>query len=324
MKLSFVILSLNEERYLRLCLPSIARYDHAGLEVETIVVDSGSTDRSREIAREHGARVVECPRGIPLARNVGARHATGELIAYLDADGELEAGWFETVIRAFATSHRKILGAPPRLPPDATWIARAYAMHDIPTDLIPGEESDRDWLITCHCMVLGREVFDEVGGFREDLLVDEDTHFVRAAVARGIPTACDPGLAYIHHGEPRTVGEFFRRTVWGATYGKWFDLVRRRERGQLLRLQYLFGMVVAGELAALGLSLAAPVGGWQLGVPLSLAALTATFGLPALRTALRHGAPAMLGELVAMYSVYGVANAAALVGMGKDKHQRWR
>lgn len=324
MRVSFIVLSLNEERFLKLCLPSIHRLDHAGLDVEVIVVDSGSRDRSREIAAEHGAIVVECPRGIPLARNVGARHATGELLAYLDADGELEPGWFETVARAFASGRRKVLGGPPRLPLDASWISRAYALHDIPGDMAPGVETDRDWLITCHCMVLGREVFDEVGGFREDLLVDEDTHFVRAAMALGIPAVCDAGLAYIHHGEPRTVREFFRRTIWGATYERWFEFIRRGERNQIFRLQYLFGAVVAGELAALGLSLAAPIGGWQIGVPLSLAALGATFGLPAVKTAAKRRAPGMLGELLLMYGVYGVANAAALVGVGGDKHKRWR
>jgi glycosyltransferase involved in cell wall biosynthesis len=305
-------------------LPSIARLDHAGFEVEVIVVDSGSTDRSREVAAAHGAQVVDCPRGIPLARNLGARHARGELIAYVDADAELLPGWFETVARSFARTRRKILGGPPGLPPDASWIARAYAMHDIPTDLTPGQETDRDWLITCHCMVLGREVFDEVGGFDETLLVDEDTHFVRAAIARGVLAVCDAGLGFIHHGEPATLADFFRRTIWGATYERWFELIRRGERNQVLRPQYLYGAVVAGELACLGLSLVAPVGGWQLGVPLSLGALAATFGLPALRTAAKHRAPAKLGELFVMYAAYGIGHAAALAGAGKDKHKRWR
>jgi glycosyltransferase involved in cell wall biosynthesis len=323
-KLSIVVICLNEERHLRRCLPALNRLDRCGLEAELIVVDSGSKDRSREVAREQGARVVECPRGIPLARNVGARHASGELLAYVDADVELVEGWYATVARALTAVPRKIVGAPPGLPDDASWVARAIEMHAVPPGLVPGQETGHDHLVSCHAMAMGREVFDAVGGFREDLAVNEDTHFVRQAKELGIPVVCDVGMRYLHHGEPRTLGEFFRRTVWGATYEKWFEFLRRGELRQARRPQYIFGAIVAAEAAALGLSLAAPLGGWQVGVPLSLAAFAATIGLPALRTAARHHAYDKLGQLALMFGTYGLANATALAGLGRDKNRRWR
>jgi len=323
-KLSIVIVCLNEERHLQRCLPAIGRLDHCGLDVQLIVVDSGSRDRSRDVAREHGAVVVECGRGIPLARNVGARHADGELLAYVDADVELEEGWFATVVRALAEHRRKILGAPPRLPPDASWVARAIEMHAIPLGLIPGHETDHDHLVSCHAMAMGREVFEEVGGFREDLAVNEDTHFVRQAKELGVTVACDVGFRYVHHGEPRSLTEFFKRTVWGATYEKWFEFLRRGQLAQARRPQYIFGAIIAAEVAGLGLSLVNPVGGWQIGVPLSLAAFGATVAVPALRTAARHHAYDKLGELMLMFGTYGLANATALVGVGRDKNKRWR
>lgn len=55
-QVSVVILTHNEERNLAACLESLR-----GLDCEAFVVDSGSTDRTRDIAREFGARVVEHP-----------------------------------------------------------------------------------------------------------------------------------------------------------------------------------------------------------------------------------------------------------------------
>ncbi len=55
---------------------------------EIVVVDTGSTDGTREVARSHGARVVEWAwrDDFAAARNESLRHATGDWILVLDAD----------------------------------------------------------------------------------------------------------------------------------------------------------------------------------------------------------------------------------------------
>jgi glycosyltransferase involved in cell wall biosynthesis len=56
-------------------------------EFETIVVDNASTDDTAHVARQCGATVLyEQRRGPAAARNCGLRHASGEIIAHLDAD----------------------------------------------------------------------------------------------------------------------------------------------------------------------------------------------------------------------------------------------
>jgi glycosyltransferase involved in cell wall biosynthesis len=59
-----------------------------GLFDETIVVDTGSTDRTRDIAREHGAKVFDFPwvDDFAAARNAALDHATGDYVMWLDAD----------------------------------------------------------------------------------------------------------------------------------------------------------------------------------------------------------------------------------------------
>ncbi len=324
MKLSIVVVALNEERHLPRCLDTIRGLEPCDLELELIVVDGGSTDRTRELAAEGGARVVESEKGIPRQRNAGARAATGELLAYVDADIELCEGWFATVARHFEGDRRLILGCPPRLPDDASWIAQAYAMHwGAPGEEVTGVSDDARLLSTAS-LIMGREVYDLVGGFAENMGVDEDTFLIKEACRHGVRTVCDFGLKYLHHGEPRTVGEFMRRIAWGANAEEWFELLRKGDFTQARRPQYIYGAVMGAELASLGLRLAVPVGGWLVGVPLSAAALAATVVLPSVNTARKSGAPGKVGELCLMYGAYGLATAAALAGVGKDKARRWR
>lgn len=85
-RLSCCLIAKNEALDLPRCLASTA-----GLDAELIVVDTGSTDRTPEIAAEFGARVLNhvWRKDFSAARNVGLEAATGDWILSLDADDEL-------------------------------------------------------------------------------------------------------------------------------------------------------------------------------------------------------------------------------------------
>jgi glycosyltransferase involved in cell wall biosynthesis len=85
-RLSVCMIVKNEERFLGQCLASVK-----GLADELIVIDTGSTDRTVEIAREHGAQVghFEWCDDFAAARNASIAPATGDWILFLDADEEL-------------------------------------------------------------------------------------------------------------------------------------------------------------------------------------------------------------------------------------------
>ena len=89
MKLSVVIITLNEEANIARTLKSVAPLVAEG-KGEIIVVDSGSTDRTCEIARELGAKVyVEEWKGFPAQKNSAIDKASGNWILSLDADEEV-------------------------------------------------------------------------------------------------------------------------------------------------------------------------------------------------------------------------------------------
>lgn len=83
-KLSVAIITLNEEENLARTLASVQFAD------EVVVIDSGSTDRTLEIAREYGARVVFEPwKGFAQQKNSAIEKCSGTWILSLDADEEL-------------------------------------------------------------------------------------------------------------------------------------------------------------------------------------------------------------------------------------------
>ncbi|MCW4048850.1 MAG: glycosyltransferase family 2 protein [Candidatus Bathyarchaeota archaeon] len=99
MKVSVVIPALNEEGMIEECLKSIRRQDQ---QVELILIDNGSVDRTPEIAREHCDKVYVKP-GYSLAemRDFGVHEATGDIIVTTDADCVAPHHWITELIKPF-------------------------------------------------------------------------------------------------------------------------------------------------------------------------------------------------------------------------------
>ena len=123
MKLSFVIPAYNEEGYLPACLESVQKEIAAsGEHAEIIVVNNASTDTTADVARSFkDVRVVDEPRkGVAFARQRGLEAASGELIAYIDADTRITDGWIPMALAAFAAE------------PDVVAISGPYVYYDLP------------------------------------------------------------------------------------------------------------------------------------------------------------------------------------------------
>ena len=177
MLFSVVIPTHNRLSLLQRTLASVRRQSHADYEI--IVVDDGSTDATREwLASNSGSlRVVqESNRGPGAARNVGAREARGEYIAFLDSDDL----WFPWTLETFARAieeHKRphIVGGAfvefaderelltvREEPYQTSWFVDYIASHRYPYYVGSG---------TC---VLHREVFAGATRFLEDRLNGED------------------------------------------------------------------------------------------------------------------------------------------------------
>lgn len=97
MRISIVLITLNEESNLPRTLDSVTSLVRDG-QGEIIVVDSGSTDRTLEIARSHGAKIfVEPWKGFAVQKNSAMEKASGDWVLQLDADEALDPGLAEEI-----------------------------------------------------------------------------------------------------------------------------------------------------------------------------------------------------------------------------------
>jgi glycosyltransferase involved in cell wall biosynthesis len=100
--ISFIIPAHNEEALIGRTLSAVHESARAlGEPYEVLVADDASTDRTGDIARGHGARVVAVNRRqIAATRNAGARAATGELFFFVDADTVVTGRAVRAAVRA--------------------------------------------------------------------------------------------------------------------------------------------------------------------------------------------------------------------------------
>src|SRR5205814_7885046 len=169
MKFSIIIPAHNEEEYLPRLLDSIevARSNYSGGrdQIEVIVADNLSTDRTAEVAAARGARVVTVTkRRIAAARNGGARAASGELLCFIDADSAVHPRTFDTIDEAMK-SGRYIWGVTGAVLERKSFALMVTYCVAIPLVLLTGLDTG---LSVCR-----REDFETVGGYDEDRLYVE-------------------------------------------------------------------------------------------------------------------------------------------------------
>ena len=164
--ISVIIPAKNSERTIGKCLKSVFNQEYVPQEV--IVVDGGSTDRTRSIANKYGARVVIEPshkRSAPgIGRNHGAKSAEGDILAFLDSDCYPEKTWVNWVMNVFKNPK---VGVYSIIVSDGTGKIVSRAFHylhmEINYDFAPSR-----------CMAIRRAPFIEVNGFDETLTTGED------------------------------------------------------------------------------------------------------------------------------------------------------
>ena len=180
-KLSIILPCLNDEDYLGGQLEALAGQQWSE-PWEVIVADNGSTDRSPAIVESYRGRIPNLRlvdasdrRGSAHARNVGARTATGESLAFCDADDEVAPGWVAAMGQALAKYEVVAcrLEAGKLNPP---WVSAARRA--------PQSDGLQKFRRLPHFVHAGagtlgvrRAVHEAVGGFDESMLFVSDTDY---------------------------------------------------------------------------------------------------------------------------------------------------
>jgi glycosyltransferase involved in cell wall biosynthesis len=210
--LSVIIPAKNEEKYIKKCLESLRNAIRtAKIEADLILVDNGSKDSTREVASSMGCQIIKMPNGnISRLRNMGARKARGDILAFLDADCVVDENWILYCIEAFKNDSIGVVGT--RAVPDlskSTWVENAWYT------LMSGSirPDFPDWIGTSNFFIRKRD-FQNVGGFNEKLETAEDVNLCYEIRRANKLVFLEKRIDTIHLRESKTLWELFKREFW--------------------------------------------------------------------------------------------------------------
>jgi glycosyltransferase involved in cell wall biosynthesis len=171
MKISVVVPAFNEEKLLARSLAEIqaaaAAFAPRHWEFELVVCDNNSTDRTADIARAAGARVVFEPfNQIGRARNSGAAAATGDWLIFVDADSHPSEPLFAEVAAQISSGRCLAGGATVKLDVERFAAGLVTGLWNITSRL-------QCWLAGSFIFV-EKEVFHRLGGFNTELFAAEE------------------------------------------------------------------------------------------------------------------------------------------------------
>ena len=210
-EISIIIPVLDEEKYIDHCLSSLMVVDFPQEDIEIILVDNGSVDKTLEIAgRYEKVLILQVPNvNISTLRNIGAKKAKGDILAFLDGDCMVQKDWPRNCLDNFKRSDVAIIGADPMIPSGSSWVARTWSIN-FP---YPEEAREVEW-VASHNLITRKDIFNQLNGFREDLIVSEDVDFCQRAKRNNFKIISDPKIAVIHLKNPDTIWAFFKKELW--------------------------------------------------------------------------------------------------------------
>lgn len=164
-KVSVVVAAYNAERTLPACLDSLKRLSYPDREL--IMVDDGSTDATARIAERYPeVRIVRHEKnlGLSAARNSGIAAATGEIIAFTDADCRADEDWLYHLVGDLLDSPFAGLGGPNLLPPEDSYVAFAVMVSPGGPAHVMLTDRRAEHIPGCN-MAFYKSVLQEIGGF---------------------------------------------------------------------------------------------------------------------------------------------------------------
>ena len=171
---SIVIPAFNEEKFLPKCLESLENQDFKDLEI--IVVDNNSTDKTVQIAKKFGAIVFsEENQGIAFARQKGFLNAKGKIIVSTDADTILPKNWLSKIFGEFKKNENLVAFGGSCHFYSGPILVRLASKFLLKSFLILDKFFSGGWnLMGCN-MAIKKEVFFKIGGFNTNLKLNEES-----------------------------------------------------------------------------------------------------------------------------------------------------
>jgi glycosyltransferase involved in cell wall biosynthesis len=312
--ISIIIPALNEERMMGRCLESLVKMAFSRDRFEVLVVDNGSRDKTLAIAETFrdrlNMRILQKTNvRISALRNLGARAATGEILAFLDADCLAPKDWLDRILELAHADGAGVLGAHYLLPEGSTWVGRTW--HRYQEAPKSGEVSH----VPAGDLIMRREDFLKLGGFDETIQTNEDYELCERARKSGMQVRAFPRIGVVHLGTAQSLRVLFRKQAWHGTHViKVFlrDVLKSHNRRAVFFAAYTLLCLVA-VIGGSASALIFPKNWW-----LPVAGFTALCLPPAMlsaRQVLASGRRPDFFPLFILYLTYGMARARALLNV---------
>lgn len=328
---SVVIPCYNEERFIGQVLANLSgQYPQERYEI--VVVDGLSTDKTRAVVLEFAARQSGLPvrlvsnpaRDIPTGLNLGIDQAQGEIIVRMDAHSIPTHNYVRRCVELLSDPELAVVGMPWRIQPGAaTLTARAIALavaHPFGIGDAKYRLSDlagAHFVDTVPFGAFRKTLWQELGGFNETLLTNEDYDFnyrVRRAGGRILLDNAE----HCNYFARATIKELARQYL---RYGHWkAQMVKLHPRS--IKLRHIVAPAFVSGVALLSvLGLWWPRAGWGLlAVLMSYVALALACGAQLAR---RGGTPALLLPTAFVFLVLHVAwGSSFLLGLIRTPRRR--
>jgi GT2 family glycosyltransferase len=195
---SVVVCTYNDKATLRSCLGGLRDLEYPDYEV--IVVNDGSTDSTDEIPSEYGFRLISTVnRGLANARNLGLEAASGEIVAYIDADARPDPHWLSHLAASLMNSSHVGIGGPNIPPPGDGFVPECVA--NAPGGPIHVLLSDRlaEHIPGCN-MAFWKKSLEAIGGFDPRFrIAGDDVDICWRLQEQGWTVGFSPGAVVWHH-----------------------------------------------------------------------------------------------------------------------------
>ena len=238
-KVSVIVPCYNEQSTIRLLLDALHQQTYPRAHMEVIISDGMSQDHTREAVAafqkdfpDLEVRLVDNPlRNIPSGVNRGIEASRGEIIVRFDGHAKPYPDYVEKCITAHDQGRGENVGGVWEIRPGAdTWIAKSIAVaaaHPLGVgDALYRHAKQAAEVDTVPFGSFRRSLIDEVGGFDENLLSNEDYEFNARVRAAGRVVWLDPAIRSIYYSRPTLTA--LAKQYWRYGFWKWRMLQRYR------------------------------------------------------------------------------------------------
>ncbi len=180
---SVIVPMYNEENYIEYCLDSLINQTYPTDRMEVIVVDGMSSDRSREIVKIYqnnhsNVKLIDNPKRIvPVAMNIGIKNAQGEILIWMSAHSQFKNDFISRCVSLLQKTGAANVGGVLEAV-GTNYLGKAIAIAATNPfgvgDALYRFSDKKRWVDTVFPGAWYKKTIEEVGGFNEDMVVNQD------------------------------------------------------------------------------------------------------------------------------------------------------